>query len=126
MSVELEDIIVSTARQLGVHPTALVMTQVALDLAGSVVVDGMIVIAGKGVLAPRDYIASLRARLPGGFAPLGPPPATTGNGNLTEQWKHEIAESRSKALPSDWQAVRSRVKGLTAEMMDDRTGGIHQ
>jgi hypothetical protein len=82
----------------------------------------MIVVAGKGALAPRDYIASLRAAMPGGFTHLGVPPATTGKGNLTEQWKQEIAESRSKALPSDWHAVRSRMRGLSAEMMDDRAG----
>ena len=125
MSVELEDILISTARKIGIHPTALAMTQVALDLAGSVVVDGMIVVAGKGALAPRDYIASLQAAMPGGFTRLGAPPAPTRKGNLTEQMKQEIAESRSNALPSDWHTVRSRMKGLTAAMMDDRASGMN-
>ena len=120
----LEDLIISTSRQLGVHPNANAMTQVALDLAGSTVIDGMIVIVDKGSLRPRTYVESLRASMPSGFAPIDTP--TLPLGNLTDQWRREIAENISKALPAEWDNVRSRMKGLTARMMDERASGESQ
>lgn len=121
---QLEDLIISTARQLGVHPTALAMTQVALDLAGSEVIDGMIVVPGKGALKPDDYLKSLRSAMPSGFAPVAAPVEITVTKNLTDEMRREIAESRSNVLPAEWHAVRSRMKGLTAEIMDERASEV--
>lgn len=43
-------------------------------------------------------------------------------GNLTERMRQEIAESRSRSLPSDWTTVRNRCAGLTAQYMDEIAG----
>jgi hypothetical protein len=117
---QLEDLIIAEARRQGVHPSSAALMQTALDLAGSGVVDGAIVLPGKGVLAVSSYVRTLREALPSGFKPIGH--STTENpaptGNVTIDMKRKVAASRLRELPSDWDRVRRQVVGKTAAAMD--------
>jgi hypothetical protein len=114
----LEDMFVAECRRQGCQPSADVMRQVAVDLAGGVLTDqGLIVMPGKGAISPKDLVRSLRNFMPTAFGSLtGDKPL----GNMTIDMRREIAASRKQPLPDDWDQVRSRMIGLSARMMDER------
>lgn len=117
---QLEDLIIAEARRQGVHPNSTALMQTAMDLAGSGVAGGNIILPGRGVLAASAYVRTLREALPNGFSPISP--STTENaafsGNVTADMARKVAASRLRALPDDWDRVRSQVVGKTAAAMD--------
>jgi hypothetical protein len=113
---DVEDEFVTACRKQGFQPSADAMRQAAIDLAGSALTAGLIVMPGKGSITPKDFASSLRNQMPEAFEALN---HVRSSGNLTTDMRREIA-ARSRSLPADWSDIRSRMTGLTAQMMDER------
>jgi hypothetical protein len=117
--VSIEDIFVAEARKQGVHPNSDAMRHVAIQLAGSTMAGSLIQIPGTGSISARDYVASIHRAMPEAFKSLHEIPVTSPTGNMTTDMRREIDATRSsKVLPDDWDEVRKRMNGRTAEMMD--------
>lgn len=124
---KIEDAIASAAIAQGLKASAEAMRQAAIDLAGSTMTpDQLISVPGKGTLAPRDYINSLRNLIPTAFSPATDKPASderqTGE-TLTAFMRRQIESGRKQArMPDDWHQVRSRYAAgsTTAAHMDER------
>lgn len=114
----LEDQFISEARRQGGHPTTEAMKQFAVRYAGLPVADGYIV-TPAGSIHLRDAVASMRSESPSLFVDRADTSDELPAGaTITQQMQHEL-RNHSRALPSDWQAVRSRVTGKTRQMMDE-------
>jgi hypothetical protein len=116
---DLEDAILKEARRQGYQPTQNAMRQAAVDLAGGTMTgEGLIALPGKGSISPRDFVQSLRNHMPEAFGSLKdekhPSKAT---GASSERMRSGVFANRHKPLPSDWNQVRARVSGLTAQCM---------
>lgn len=116
--IDLEDAFVSEARRQGLTPTSATMTEMAIQFAGSKVNGDFVVTRDGYSVHIRDFVGSFcaayqsEARADPGDLPEG--------ATLTERMRHEVAKHRSRTLPTDWQAKRSQVTGLTGQMMDQR------
>ncbi|WP_210242937.1 hypothetical protein [Nitrobacter winogradskyi] len=91
------------------------MNQLAIDYAGSVLNGGFIVLPSHLSIALKDAVRDLAQRCPEVFADIE---ATPNNASITQTIISEVRTRRKRSLPSDWSAVRERMTGITAEMMD--------
>ena len=119
--MDIEGKIASECDRQGVRPTPEIFRQMIVETIGRVTEHGYIHL-DAGSISVKNFVESYRSANPDSFVQAGdkskfiPKPGET----LTDQYKREIAESRSrKPLSSDWEAVRSRMQGLTREMMDE-------
>lgn len=122
MTDQIEDLIMTEARRQGYQPDQNAMIAAAIHLAGSAMVNGLIVIPNKGAISAGDIVRGLRNQMPEAFTGLDKEGAEeTTSTSLTEQMRREVAATRRRrALPSDWLAVRSKAKGITAEHLAER------
>jgi hypothetical protein len=122
---DLESLVVEAARKQGFGATADAVRQATVDLAGAVLTpQGLVMVPGKGALAPADYARALRAAIPTAFRPLDAARSDdrpANNLNLTEQMRAAVAASRKQALPADWDVVRERYPtgSVTRKHMDE-------
>ncbi|WP_316174121.1 MULTISPECIES: hypothetical protein [unclassified Bradyrhizobium] len=109
---DLESLVVEAAKKQGYGATADAIRQAAVDLAGAVLTpQGLIMVPGKGALAPADYARALLEAMPTAFKPLDarqPDDRPSGNVTMTEQMRSAVTASRRQALPGDFNAVRER------------------
>jgi hypothetical protein len=122
---DLEDLVVKEATRLGCRVSQDAIRQAGIDLAGAAMTSqGLIHLPGRGSISPADFTRSLRQRMPACFSEIGAykadaKPAST----LTEAMIREVEATRqARRLPDDWQAVRSKATGITAEHMAEREG----
>lgn len=122
MTDNLEDLVLKEARRQGYQPNQHAMRQAAIDLAGSVMTGGLIVIPGLGAISPADFTRSLRDRMPESFAGIDDKQPAKSAGNMTESMRAEIAASRKQATPADWNKVRGKYAAgtVTAQHMKER------
>lgn len=112
MSTEIEDAIVAAARSVGFAINSATMTTVAIDLAGSKMKDGLIMIPGKGGLKVEDYLRDLRARAPSGFSKV--------QQAQKPDFERTVSEMRRKRpLDAAWHERRTEAVGITRTMMDE-------
>lgn len=113
MSTEIEDAIVAAARAVGFAINSAIMTTVAIDLAGSTLENGLIMVPGKGALKVQDYLKDLHARAPSGFSKVQQQPGKPDS-------ERTIGEMRRKRpLDAAWHARRAGATGITRTMMDE-------
>jgi hypothetical protein len=112
MSTEIEDAIVAAARSVGFAINSATMSTVAIDLAGSTMKDGLIMIPGKGGLKVQDYLKDLRARAPSGFSKVQQPDKPDSERTIGEM-------RRKRPLDAAWHARRASATGITKSMMDE-------
>lgn len=113
----LEDILASEIERQNLRATPAGFKQMLIECIGRIDASGFVVL-DKGSISLADYVRSCRQLMPEAFAA-----GESGNpsGNLTVDMQREIAETRSRSLPSDWTTVRNRYTGknnLTGAMMD--------
>ncbi|MGY2939597.1 hypothetical protein ACVWZ6_009199 [Bradyrhizobium sp. GM6.1] len=101
MSTEkIEDAVISAARAKGFQINSAVMQTVAIDLAGSSLNGGMILILGRGTLSISDYLRDLHNRAPSGFAELSQ--ADKADDELTvSQMRQKNTTATSVSIPTD-------------------------
>ncbi|MGY3511282.1 hypothetical protein [Bradyrhizobium lupini] len=120
MSDHLESLILTEARRQNLLPNADAVRQAAIDLAGaSLTPQNLIHLPGKGSISPADYIRSLRDQMPEGFIDSAGPTAKAA-GNLTEQYRAEIAASRKHSRITE--ADLARYSGVTRQHLEERYG----
>lgn len=112
MSTEIEDAIVAAARAVGFAINSAIMTTVAIDLAGSTLENGLIMVPGKGSLSVHDYLRDLHDRAPSGFSRLQQADKSDAERTITEM-------RRKRPLDAAWHARHARATGITKTMMDD-------
>ena len=112
MNSEIEDAIVATARSLGFAINSATMTTVAIDLAGSTLANGLIVIPGKGGLKVQDYLKDLHARAPSGFSKVQQPDKPDSERTIGQM-------RRKRPLDAAWHARRASATGITKTFMDE-------
>jgi hypothetical protein len=112
MSIEIEDAIVAAARSIGFAINSATMTTVAIDLAGSTIENGLIMIPGKGGLKVQDYLKDLHARAPSGFSKVQQPDKADSERTIGEM-------RRKRPLDAAWHSRRARATGITRTMMDE-------
>ncbi|MGY4234957.1 hypothetical protein ACVIIW_003904 [Bradyrhizobium sp. USDA 4449] len=112
MSNEIEDAIVAAARAVGFAINSATMTTVAIDLAGSKIEHGLIMVPGKGGLKVGDYLKDLYARAPSGFSKVQQPDKPDSERTIGEM-------RRRRPLDAAWHARRARATGITKAMMDE-------
>lgn len=112
MSTEIEDAIVSAARAVGFAINSTIMTTVAIDLAGSTLENGLIMVPGKGALTVQDYLKDLHARAPSGFSKVQQPDKPDSERTIGEM-------RRKRPLDAEWHARRAKATGITRTMMDE-------
>lgn len=113
---DLEDLIVKEARQQGHQPDQRAVMQAGIDLAGAILTaEGLIHLPGRGVIAPADFVRSLRSTMPAAFSPVtDDKPATTSNerrsGETRTAHMRRLIEAGRKQprMPDDWDSVRQR------------------
>jgi hypothetical protein len=111
----LEDILAEEIERQGARATPEGFKQMLTDTIGRM--DNGFIRLERGSISIRDYVRSVRQQNPEFF---GSESGEKPTGNLTESMRREIAERRSRGLPSDWTTVRQHMTGLTASMMDER------
>ncbi|UFX46136.1 hypothetical protein HAP47_0005340 [Bradyrhizobium sp. 41S5] len=117
----LEDAFIAECRRQGFQPNQNVMREAATILAGATLTHGLITLPSKGSISPADLARSLRAAMPESFDGVEDRPDSKPTVNLTESMRRELEAHPSKrALPSDWQTVRSKATGVTAEHLAER------
>ena len=110
---EIEDAFVSEARRQGFQPDHDVMRSVAIELAGSNLLDGWIVLPGGNSLALTDAVKGFMAANPSGFASLTEPAEDNGYSGLTKAY---IDENRNRlSVPESTR----HFTGKTLEMMQE-------
>jgi hypothetical protein len=112
----LEDILAEEIERQGARATPEGFKQMLTDTIGRM--DNGFIRLERGSISLPDYVRSVRQQNPEFFQGSE---ADEKPDNLTESMRLEIAESRSRSLPSDWTTVRSRYTGknnLTGAMMD--------
>ncbi|MCW1993087.1 hypothetical protein ABIE85_008665 [Bradyrhizobium diazoefficiens] len=112
MAIEIEDAIVAAARSIGFAINSATMTTVAIDLAGSTIKDGVIMVPGKGGLKVEDYLQDLRARAPSGFSKVQPHEKPESERTVSEM-------RRGRRLDAAWHARHAKATGITKAMMDE-------
>lgn len=110
----LEDILAAEIERQGIRATPEGFRKMLTEVIGRI--DNGFVKLEIGSISVPDYVRSVRQHNPEFFASEACGKST---GNLTEAMRQEIAESRSRGLPSDWASVREHMTGLTAQMMDE-------
>jgi hypothetical protein len=115
---DIEDAVVAACRKLGVRPNSNAMMQVAIDLAGSTMGDGILVLPDGGPLSPLDYADKLHSRMPEAFSGIDDKPDTKQVVTLTQKYQAEIAASRKR--PSITDADLTRYTGITRQHMEER------
>lgn len=112
MSTEIEDAIVAAARAVGFAINSAIMTTVAIDLAGSTLENGLIMIPGKGALKVQDYLKDLHSRAPSGFSKVQQPDKPDAERTIGEM-------RRKRPLDAAWHARRASATGITRTMMNE-------
>ncbi|MGO4712535.1 hypothetical protein [Bradyrhizobium sp. 2TAF24] len=128
---DIESLILAEARRQGYQPNADAVRQASIDLAGSVMTsDGLIAMPGRGSVSKADFVTSLRNHLPGAFLKVQDTPAASDERRpgetLTDFMRRRVEADRKRSVPDDWDEVRSKVTGLTAQMMDARVAAIRE
>lgn len=111
----LEDILAAEIERQGDRATPEGFRQMLTDTIGRM--DNGFIRLERGSISLPDYVRSVRQQNPEFFGSFEAGNKPTGN--LTESMRREIAESRSRSLPSDWDSVRNHMTGLTAQYMDE-------
>jgi hypothetical protein len=127
----LEDLLANEIERQGFRVTPDAFRHLLTECIGRVTRDGLIKVpftdseTGFGGMSFQHFVEMHRRNSPTSFTPIvnqdasQPKEPRKPTGNLTTDMKLEIADTRSQSLPSDWNAVRSRHTGLTAQMMDE-------
>lgn len=113
----LEDILASEIERQGVRASPDGFRQMLTECIGRMNSVGFISLDSGSISLP-DYVRSCRSTRAELFESASAP-VDKETGNLTEQMSREIADTRSRSLPSDWEAVRSRHTGLTRQYMNE-------
>ncbi|MDR6305938.1 hypothetical protein GGQ85_003665 [Nitrobacter vulgaris] len=110
----LEDVLADECDRKGLRPTPEAFRKMLTEAIGRLDSHRMISLPQGSISLP-DFVRSF----------VSEPETASKNDhrkpsrNLTAEMKQEIAETRSRSLPSDWSAVRERMTGKTAQMMDE-------
>jgi hypothetical protein len=112
--MNLEDILANEIECQGTRATQDGFKQMLAEVIGRF--NGGFIALPVGSISLPDYVRSVRQQNPEFF---GSESGEKPSGNLTESMRREIAETRSRGLPSDWTTVRQHMTGLTAQMMDE-------
>lgn len=119
---DLEDRFVAECRRQGFQPDQHAMQKAAINFCGAKLTSqGLIHLPNVGTISPADFVRSLHSQTPESFAALQDQPSIKPATNLTEGMRQEVAASRKRSLPDDFQSVRARYSAdsITGKMMDE-------
>ena len=119
----LESLILEEARRQGFTINAEAMRRAAVDLVGSAVTDaGLITMPNKCVISRSDFVRTLRTAMPDGFTTITDRSDSDVRrpGETMTAYMKRVNEAgrKQKDLPSNWQALKSRMTGLTLQSMN--------
>lgn len=107
----LEDAFISESNKLGFAPSRAAMIEFATQFAGSKSVGDFIITPANEICPISEVVSAIRDQMPDAFS----------KNRIDDTMSFgEIRRIRETRMPSDWNDVRKRYTGLTAQMMDER------